>query len=85
MYEVAWKDEAEAGLRKIDLNIVKKIKSRVEKHLAQNPYVGKPLKGNWKGFYSYRCFDQYRVIYEVQKTKLLIIVVKVGHRREVYC
>jgi mRNA interferase RelE/StbE len=51
--------------------------------LAQNPFVGKSLKADLKGLYSYRIGD-YRVIYGIVQQRLLIQVIKVMHRRDVY-
>lgn len=85
MYKVVWKSEAEQGLEKIDFTIARRIKEKVENYLAQDPIkLGKPLKHEWQGFYRYRAFGDYRVIYEVKQTEILIIVVEVGHRREIY-
>ena len=84
MYEVVWESSVEENLRKIDRTIVRKIKDKVENYLVKNPQrLGEPLTGQYKGFY--RCkFSDYRVIYEIKQSELLIIVIKVGHRREVY-
>ena len=43
----------------------------------------KKLKGEWKGFYRLR-LRNYRVIYEKIDEKLVIHIVRVAHRREVY-
>jgi len=43
----------------------------------------KKLKGNWEGFYRLR-LRNYRVIYEKYNSKLLIHIVRVAHRKEVY-
>jgi len=43
----------------------------------------KKLKGEWKGFYRLR-LRNYRVIYEKINEKLIIHIVRVAHRREVY-
>jgi mRNA interferase RelE/StbE len=51
--------------------------------LALDPYAGKSLKADLKGLYSYRVGD-YRIIYTIVNNKLLIQVVKVMHRRQVY-
>lgn len=84
MYKVEWSKKAEADLAKIDRVKAKKIKNKVEIHLTTDPYnQGKPLVGNLKGQWSYR-FSEYRVIYEIKQTKLLIIVVETGHRKEIY-
>ncbi|MBU4590520.1 MAG: type II toxin-antitoxin system RelE/ParE family toxin [Candidatus Omnitrophica bacterium] len=60
-----------------------KIISVIIEILGNMPYQGKPLKGNYKGRYSYRVSD-YRIIYSIFKKELLIHIVKVMHRREAY-
>ena len=51
--------------------------------LKINPYQGKQLKGRFVGDYSLRIGD-YRVIYSVRKDKLIVYIIDLGHRREVY-
>lgn len=51
--------------------------------LAGNPYIGKALKAELKGLYSYRVGD-YRIIYSIRNRELVIQVLKVAHRREAY-
>ncbi|PIU79263.1 MAG: type II toxin-antitoxin system RelE/ParE family toxin, partial [Candidatus Moranbacteria bacterium CG06_land_8_20_14_3_00_43_56] len=50
--------------------------------LAQNPFVGKKMKGEYEGSYSYRVWP-YRIIYDIYKKELLVLVVRVGHRQRV--
>jgi len=84
MYKVIWKHTASKQLAKIDRTIAKKIKDKVKNYLAKDPINrGERLLYEYKGFYRYR-FEDYRVIYEVKQSELLVVVVKVGHRREVY-
>ena len=45
--------------------------------------LGKPLLYSLKGYYSFRT-SSYRIIYTIRKKELVILVVAVGHRREVY-
>lgn len=52
--------------------------------LRENPYrVGKPLKRELSGFYSARR-GEYRVIYRVRGDVLIIEIVNISHRRDVY-
>jgi mRNA interferase RelE/StbE len=84
MYKVVWKEEIKKDLVKIDRAIVKKITDKVKNYLAQDPYNrGEPLSYEYKGYYRYR-FSNYRVIYQIKEQELIVLVVKVGHRREVY-
>ncbi|HAC65415.1 MAG TPA: type II toxin-antitoxin system mRNA interferase toxin, RelE/StbE family [Cyanothece sp. UBA12306] len=41
------------------------------------------LTGKWSGFYKLRVGD-YRIIYELDRENKLIIIIRVGHRREIY-
>ena len=43
----------------------------------------KKLKGNLKGLYRFR-LRNYRVIYEKLNDKLIIYIVRIAHRKEVY-
>lgn len=43
----------------------------------------KHLKGEWNGFYRLR-LRTYRVIYEKIEERLVVHVVRIAHRREVY-
>jgi len=49
--------------------------------LGLNPYRGSALKGDLKGLRRIR-IGSYRVIYEIQESQLVVLVVAEGHRRE---
>ncbi len=51
--------------------------------LRENPHRGTILHADWKGFRRLRV-GVHRVIYAFDGAELLIPVVRVGHRREVY-
>lgn len=44
---------------------------------------GKPLAGTFSGLWRYRVGD-YRIICQIEDEKLVVLVVAVGHRREIY-
>ena len=49
-----------------------------------NPFEhGKMLVGDKSGLWRYRVGD-YRLICEVQQEKVVILVVEIGHRRDIY-
>jgi mRNA interferase RelE/StbE len=51
---------------------------------APNPrIVGQPLKGRYQGLWKYRIGD-YRVIARIEGAAGLIVVARVGNRRDVY-
>lgn len=51
--------------------------------LAENPFLGNALKGELRGLRRLRVGD-YRVVYELRDDMLVVLVVRVAHRREAY-
>ena len=51
--------------------------------LSEQPLEGLPLSGEWKGLRRLRV-GAYRVIYAFDGRELLISVIRIGHRRQVY-
>jgi mRNA interferase RelE/StbE len=83
-WRVRWDTEALEDFAELGHMEAKRIAKKVESHLAKDPIaLGKPLTGNFSGFYRYR-IGNYRVIYQVIKEEILIEVVAVGHRKDVY-
>ncbi len=88
---MAWKIElAPAAIRELDqldLPIARRILSFLHKRIAplENPRsIGEALKGPKLGdFWKYRVGD-YRIITSIEDNALLILVVRIGNRKEVY-
>lgn len=51
--------------------------------LADNPFLGKQLRGELKEYRSFRVGD-YRVVYFIRNRILQIEIIRIAHRREVY-
>lgn len=85
-YEVIYSKEAVKSLRKLDKGQIKLIYSWIENNLVNttNPRTnGKPLKGNLKEYWRYRV-GEYRIIADIQDANITIVIVNIGHRRQVY-
>lgn len=85
MYSIELSNLAAKELERIytaDHKIYSRLITVVES-LRENPYQGKKLKGRLEGSYSVRV-GSYRVVYSIYKAKLIIYVIDIGHRREVY-
>lgn len=52
-------------------------------HLAQNPNIGVPLRGELKGLLKYR-LGPYRIIYAIERKMLVVTIIDIGHCKEVY-
>ncbi|MCK9455348.1 MAG: type II toxin-antitoxin system RelE/ParE family toxin [Sulfurimonas sp.] len=86
MYELYFLSSAKKEFKKLDFVAQKIIKEKLLL-LVTNPDILKNnikvLKGEYKGKFRLH-INQYRVIFQVKDEELIIIVVRVGHRKEVY-
>ena len=86
---MAWTIEYSEGalrtLKKMPLETARRIFNHMDKILESDSVrsTGKALKGNLGTLWRYRVGD-YRVISSINDEILLVLVVKIGHRREVY-
>jgi len=81
-YSIKYTKEAKKKIEKLDPSIRLTIKKAIES-LSSNPYKGKPLSYELAGLYSLRTSD-YRIIYRIKENQLIILVISVGHRKEIY-
>jgi len=83
-YVVEFAPAARRQLRKLDRPVQKRILRRVERLENQPlPKTAEKLKGAAKQLYRVREGD-YRIIYMIEDDHLIILVVRIGHRSEVY-
>lgn len=81
-HHVLYTQEAARRIDRLD----KTVKDRVRKailRLSENPELGKRLTGLLSDRWSYRVGD-WRILYKIRKKELLILVLTVGHRSDVY-
>ena len=86
-YHVELTESARKELKKLDNYTQKIILLWLNKNLegCENPHIhGKPLSADRVGQWRYRIGD-YRVIALIKDDKLIILVIAIGHRREIYC
>jgi mRNA interferase RelE/StbE len=82
-YRLEFTPSADRQFRKLPVQLQARLKPHIDA-LIQNPRPSgiEKLKGE-DNAYRLRVGD-YRILYEVHDKVLLVLVVKVGHRREVY-
>lgn len=87
MWKIEFDPSAEKELAKLDAQQIKRILKFLHERVAplENPrQIGEALKGSKLGeFWKYRVGD-YRIISHIEDERLIILVVKIGHRREIY-
>ena len=86
MYSLEFLKEAVKELSNIDQIWQKRILNKIKtlstdpKNLANNI---KKLKGKYREYYRLRVGD-YRVIYSQENDRLVILIIRVGHRKGIY-
>ena len=80
-FEIIWSASAIKDLKKIDRPIAKRIFETVTR-LKKDPYHN-IIKLTNSPYYRLRVGD-YRVILDMEKNKLRILIIKIGHRNKIY-
>ncbi|MSO13422.1 hypothetical protein h2es_0413 [Rickettsiales endosymbiont of Trichoplax sp. H2] len=79
---MVWDKEAINDLRNIDKKKAIDLVKKVEKQLTKAPNeLGKKLTGRFKGLYRY---SDYRIIYQIFREEITIVIVRVEHRKNIY-
>jgi mRNA interferase RelE/StbE len=85
-WKVSFTKNALKQLSKLDREIARLIVGFLEEKIAGSSDArryGHALAGDLKGRWRYRIGD-YRVLCELRDSELLVIVISVGHRKEIY-
>jgi mRNA interferase RelE/StbE len=82
-YRIEFTPRAEREFKSLDGSVRGRIKQRIDS-LAENPFPSgiKKIEGE-EELYRLRVGD-YRVLYQVKGRILLVLIVRIGHRRDVY-
>lgn len=86
MYHVEFSKSALRDLKKMDRHTAALVLGWIRKNLegCEDPRQhGKALSANLSGQWRYRVGD-YRILAEIQEDRVMILVLAVGHRREIY-
>jgi len=81
-YSVSIKQSALKSLKNIAHEDRLRIIAAIDQ-LKVNPAAGGVLKGEYSGLRRIR-IGSYRVVYEIHDGKLTVLVIRIGHRREIY-
>ena len=81
-YSVRIKRSAARELARIAKPARERIAGAID-DLAGNPFTGAALKGELRGLRRIRV-GEYRIVYEVQDADLVVLMIRVRHRGDVY-
>ncbi len=86
MYEIYFGTAVRKDLKNLSKNIQNKVEE-IFILLSKNPLIGDSLKGEFLGFFSYHFKTQnteYRIIYDIKDKELIVLIVLVGTRENIY-
>ncbi len=84
MWQVSFTKKADKDFGKLTPEIRKRVDKAIEEKLQIDPDKHLiPLTGNLSDFYKFRVGD-YRLLCSKDGDKLIIHIIKIAHRREVY-
>ena len=82
-YQLVFDDKVIKDLKGIDKVWQQRIINAIKTKLVKDPFQGKRLVGELSAYYRFRVGD-YRVVYELIEEEILITVIRIRHRKEVY-
>ena len=86
-WRIEYADTAKKSLAKLDRTVAKRITAFLAERVldrAEPRSIGGPLKGSRLGNYWRYRIGGWRVVCDIQDERLVVLVVLVGNRREVY-
>lgn len=83
MYKVAFDKDAEKEFLRLDAKVQKLVSVKILDLQSGNFSNDKQLKGKYKGKFRKRAGD-YRIIYLKENEYLVITLIRIAHRKEVY-
>ena len=82
MYKLILENKPEIFFRKLERKEQERLIKKFNE-LEINPELGKPLIGKLTGLWSLR-IGNCRAIYQIKHNELIILIIKLGHRKNVY-
>ncbi|RWX77114.1 type II toxin-antitoxin system RelE/ParE family toxin [Neorhizobium lilium] len=84
---IEYTNSVQKAAQKLDPVIRKRVRQFLEERVAEheNPReLGVALKGHALGAYWRYKVGDYRIICDIQDQRLIVLVIEIGHRREIY-
>ncbi len=75
-YPIRFSKSAQKDIAQLTSQQKAKLKKILQEVISKNPYVGKSLKGQLEGLYSYRLNRKDRIVYEIIETDKVVFVIR---------
>jgi len=82
VYKIVLPKKVQKDLDKIDKRYKQKIQAALLS-LSNDPFLGKKLEGIHKDKRSYEVWP-YRIIYQIIRNDLVVLIIRIGHRQGAY-
>jgi len=85
-WTIEYHKDTRKQLAQLDRSVQQRIKHYLEALAKETAYPtqrGKPLTGDLAGAWRYRVGD-YRILCEIQQQRLVVLVIRIGHRSTIY-
>lgn len=85
-FDIEFTTKAEKEMSKMDKQTARKVLNYLKMRVSNQSdprNFGKELRGNLSGLWRYRV-ENHRVICKIEDERLVVLVVRVGHRKDVY-
>jgi len=86
MFAIAYGSAVTKDLKKLDKEVLMLVDGVFQK-LSENPYAGEKLRGGFSEYFSYHFKVkkiEYRIIYKIKDEQLMVYVVMIGSRENLY-
>ena len=83
VYTVEFRPSVWKNVKNVPKKDLVKIKSKIEEISLNLPDPATTKMSGDNDFHKVRC-GNYRIIYEIHENHLIILIVKIGHRKDVY-
>ncbi len=74
VYEIRLTKESAKDVKKLSPQLNKKLKDILQNHISLDPYSGKKLVGQLKGFYSIHLSYQDRIVYSIDEQNRTVYI-----------
>ena len=75
-YRIRLTRQAAKDVKKLSTKLQTKLKDVLRNRLAVDPYSGRALVGDLKGYYSVRLSYRDRIVYSIRDDELIVLVVR---------
>ncbi len=75
-YTIRFTRQAAGDIKKLSPKLQSKLKDILRNRLAVNPYCGKALVGDLKGYWSLRLSYKDRIVYSIHDDELIVLLIR---------